>query len=196
MNIGPVHELQQRGIFDIQIARVNAVRLRALAPRQSHRFAQRLNESFDSVARIYQQAACHGEVDTAADEEFQALIIGKHANFVDLAAPLQIENIVLVARRRVDLAFDERIQPRDAALAHGHESNVPVRIEPETLQRLARDPVLAAVGFAGADAFAFQLARPRDRDETAASARCSRCWQENKSNPSPMPETIQFAVAA
>ena len=50
VDVGSVHEVQQSGIFDVQITHVNAVGLRALAPRQRNCFAQRLHEAFDRMA--------------------------------------------------------------------------------------------------------------------------------------------------
>src|SRR5262249_12924714 len=100
------------------------------------------------------------EIYAGANIEFQALIVGQHAYFVQLASAFQIEQVVFVARRRVDLTFQKCVKPLNAPTPKRNQSNIPVRIESEPLQGLPSDPVLATVRLAGPHFFSLELFRP------------------------------------
>src|SRR4029077_20203571 len=89
-------------------------------------------------------------------------IVRKDPHFVHFTTALQIKQIVFVAGRRVDLALQKRVQALDAPAAKRNKRNVSIGIKPQPLQRLASDPVLAAVWFTRADFFSFELLRAAD----------------------------------
>src|SRR5262245_37365216 len=160
LHVGPIHEIQQRGVFDAQVTPIDPIGPRTILSCQSNGFAKCLDKCLYLAARINQHAACDREIDTGANIEFQALIVGQHVYFVQLASAFQIKEVILVARRRVDLTFQKGVKPLNAAAPERNQSNIPVRIESEPLQGLPSNPVLAAIRFAGAYFFSLELFRP------------------------------------
>src|SRR5262249_29209358 len=159
LHIGPIHEIQQCGIFDVQVTPIDSIGRRTVLSRQRNGFAKCLDKSFNLAARVNQQAARDCEIYAGANIKFQALIVGQYTYFDELASAFQIEEIVFVARRRIDLTFQKCVKPLNAAAPERNQSNIPVRIESEPLQGLPSDPVLAAIRLAGPHFFSFELFR-------------------------------------
>src|SRR5215510_5221914 len=105
LHVGPIHEVQQRGIFHVEVTPIDSIGRRTVLSRQSNGFAKCLDKGLYLAAGVNQQAARDREIYAGANIEFQALIVGQHAYFVQLASAFQIEQVVFVARRRIDLTF-------------------------------------------------------------------------------------------
>src|SRR5215813_2195857 len=105
LHVGPIHEIQHRGIFHIQVTLIDSTSPRTILSCQSNGFAKCLDKSFYLAAGVNQQVARDREIYAGANIEFQALIVGQHAYFVQLASAFQIEQVVFVARRHIDLTF-------------------------------------------------------------------------------------------
>src|SRR5262245_52423317 len=159
LHVGPIHEIQQRGVLDVQVTPIDSIGRRTILSCQGNGFAKCLDKSLNLAAGVNQQAARDREIYAGANIEFQALVVGQHAYFVHLASAFQIEEVVFVARRRIDLTFQKGVKPLNAPAPERNQSNIPVRIESEPLQGLPSDPVLAAVRFAGAYFFSSELFR-------------------------------------
>src|SRR5215467_15632 len=133
LHVGPVHEVQHRGVFDLQVTLIDSIGRRTVLSRQSNGFAKCLDKCLYLAAGVNQQAARNREIYAGTNIEFQALIVGQHAYFVQLASAFQIEQVVFVARRRVDLTFQKCVKPLNAPTPKRNQSNIPVRIESEPL---------------------------------------------------------------
>src|SRR5262245_17044307 len=96
LHVGPIHEIQQRAVFDVQVTPIDSIGPRTILSCQSNGFAKCLDKCLYLAARINQQAACDREIDTGANIEFQALIVGQHVYFVQLASAFQIKEVILV----------------------------------------------------------------------------------------------------
>src|SRR5215813_15090502 len=105
LHVGPVHEIQQRGVFHVQVTPIDSIGPRTVLSCQSNGFAKCLDECLYLVARVNREAARDREIYAGTNIEFQALIVGRHAYFVQLTPPFQIEEVVFVARRRIDVTF-------------------------------------------------------------------------------------------
>src|SRR5262245_30906798 len=105
LHVGPIHEVQQRGIFHVEVTPIDSISPRTILSCQSNGFAKCLYKPFNLAARVNQQAARDCEIYAGADIKFQALIVGQYTYFDELASAFQIEEVVFVARRRIDLTF-------------------------------------------------------------------------------------------
>src|SRR5262245_52687848 len=70
LDVGPVHEIQQRRVFDVQVTPIDSIGPRTILSCQGNGFAQCLDKSFYIAPRVNQQAACDREIDTGANIEF------------------------------------------------------------------------------------------------------------------------------
>src|SRR5215831_10914348 len=86
LHVGPIHEIQQRGVLDVQVTPIDSIGPRTILSCQGNGFAKCLDKSFNLAAGVNQQAARDREIYAGANIEFQALIVGQHAYFVQLTS--------------------------------------------------------------------------------------------------------------
>src|SRR5215510_4300282 len=86
LHIGPIHEIQHGHVFDVQVTPIDSIGPRTILSCQSNGFAKCLDKSLYLVARVNQQVARDCEINTGANIKFQALIVGQHAYFDELAS--------------------------------------------------------------------------------------------------------------
>src|SRR5215510_11537978 len=57
LHVGPIHEIQLRGVFDVQVTPIDSIGPRTVLSCQSNRFAKCLDKSLNLAAGVNQQAA-------------------------------------------------------------------------------------------------------------------------------------------
>src|SRR5262245_2487342 len=67
LDVGPIHEIQLRGVFDVQVTPIDSIGPRTVLSCQGNRFTKCLDKCLYIAARVNQQAACDREIDTGAN---------------------------------------------------------------------------------------------------------------------------------
>src|SRR5262249_5847746 len=102
LHIGPVHEIQQRGVFHVQVTPIDSIGPPRSLSCHRNGFEKSLDEFFYLFARFNREAARDRKIYAATNIDFQPFFVGQHVFFFHPPPPFQIEEVVFVARRRID----------------------------------------------------------------------------------------------